>query len=213
MNGSRSAALFTAASLALAVACAPKQPQTPTPVSKEATLVVLLPDPDAGTTGRATVSNKAGSVDLGNAREATIVSAGKGPAPVTTMSEAEVEKEFGSLLSSLPPPPQNFTLYFQFESDELTPESRALVPEVLKVAKSRPVPEVTVTGHTDTTGSRPANLELGMKRAMTVRALLTDAGLDPAVIEVASHGESVLLVNTPDNTYEPRNRRVEITIR
>jgi outer membrane protein OmpA-like peptidoglycan-associated protein len=52
-----------------------------------------------------------------------------------------------------------------------------------------------------------------MKRATMVRALLGEAGLDPASIEVTSHGEAVLLVRTPDETYEPRNRRVEITIR
>ena len=46
-----------------------------------------------------------------------------------------------------------------------------------------------------------------------VRALLAEAGLDPASIEVTSHGEAALLVPTADDTYEPRNRRVEITIR
>jgi outer membrane protein OmpA-like peptidoglycan-associated protein len=214
MIASRTGALLAmAASAAVAIACAPKQPRTPTPVSKDATLVVLLPDPNEGAVGRATVSNKSGAVDLANAREATIVSAGNGPSPVTTMSQAEVEKQFGALLSSLPPPPLHFTLYFRFQSDELTPESRSLVPEVSKAVKDRPAPEVVVTGHTDTTGSAANNLELGMKRAIVVRALLIDAGLDPTAIEVTSHGEAVPLVKTPDDTYEPRNRRVEITIR
>jgi outer membrane protein OmpA-like peptidoglycan-associated protein len=52
-----------------------------------------------------------------------------------------------------------------------------------------------------------------MKRGITVRALLVQAGLDPSAVEVTSHGEAVLLVKTADETYEPRNRRVEITIR
>ena len=43
--------------------------------------------------------------------------------------------------------------------------------------------------------------------------LLVAAGLDATSVEVTSHGEAVLLVRTPDETYEPRNRRVEITIR
>ena len=79
--------------------------------------------------------------------------------------------------------------------------------------KDRPVPEVVVIGHTDTTGTPASNFELGLKRATMVRALLVEAGLDAASIEVTSHGEAVLLVKTPDETYEPRNRRVEITIR
>jgi outer membrane protein OmpA-like peptidoglycan-associated protein len=75
------------------------------------------------------------------------------------------------------------------------------------------VAEVTVIGHTDTTGSRASNYQLGLERAQAVRALLLEAGLDDSLIEVSSHGEADLLHSTPDNTSEPRNRRVEITIR
>jgi outer membrane protein OmpA-like peptidoglycan-associated protein len=32
-------------------------------------------------------------------------------------------------------------------------------------------------------------------------------------IEVTSHGERNPLVQTPDNTAEPKNRRVEVTVR
>jgi outer membrane protein OmpA-like peptidoglycan-associated protein len=46
-----------------------------------------------------------------------------------------------------------------------------------------------------------------------VRKLLVDAGLDPARIEVSSLGESDLLVSTKDEAPEPRNRRVDITVR
>ena len=59
---------------------------------------------------------------------------------MTVLSEAEVQAQFGSLLSALPPAPQHFILYFRFESDELTAESRALVPDILRAVKDRPVP-------------------------------------------------------------------------
>ena len=62
-------------------------------------------------------------------------------------------------------------------------------------------------------GDPRANLALGLKRAISVRNMLVAAGLAPSTIEVASHGEADLLVKTPDNTPEPRNRRVEITVR
>jgi outer membrane protein OmpA-like peptidoglycan-associated protein len=39
------------------------------------------------------------------------------------------------------------------------------------------------------------------------------AGLDASTVEVTSHGETDLLVKTPDETPEPRNRRVEIAVR
>jgi outer membrane protein OmpA-like peptidoglycan-associated protein len=211
--------LGTTAVAGLLTACGSKQVKTPEPAPdpKTATLVVLLPEDEGGKTGRATVSSNkgpsTGAVELAKAREATIVAINRPPTRATVMSEDEVKREFGSLLSTLPPPAQHFTLYFRFQSDELTAESRALVPEILRAVKDRPLPEVDVTGHTDTTGSSTSNFELGLKRATMVRGLLTDAGLDPSSIEVTSHGEAVLLVKTADNTYEPRNRRVEITIR
>ena len=116
-------------------------------------------------------------------------------------------------MPALPPAPRHFTLYFQFESDELTDESRVVVPEILKTVRERAVPDVAVVGHTDTTGTSRANFELGLKRATTVRNLLVKAGLDASSIEVTSHGEADLLIQTPDETPEPRNRRVEIAVR
>ena len=221
MTNRRLAALLAATAAAIVTACGPQQVRTPEPEPppdpKTATLVMLLPDPDGGTTGRASVTSKGtskpASVELANARESTLVGLKGSPTKVTIVSDEEVQKQFGSLLSALPPAPQHFILYFRFESDELTEESRALVPDILRAVKERPVPEVVATGHTDTTGTPASNFELGMKRATMVRALLADAGLDPASVEVTSHGEAALLVRTPDETYEPRNRRVEITIR
>ena len=45
------------------------------------------------------------------------------------------------------------------------------------------------------------------------RTLLVNAGLTRKAIEVTSHGEAELLVKTADGVFEPRNRRVEITVR
>jgi peptidoglycan-associated lipoprotein len=214
MTVARWAALLAAAAASTVVAaCGPQHVRTPDP--KTATLVTLLPDSD-GTTGRATVASKAPNakpIELAGAREATVVGLNGATTKVTVVSADDVQRQYGSLLATLPPAAQHFVLYFRFESDELTPESRALVPEILRAVKERPAPEIVATGHTDTTGTAASNFELGMKRATMVRALLADAGLDAASIELASHGEAALLVPTPDDTYEPKNRRVEITIR
>jgi outer membrane protein OmpA-like peptidoglycan-associated protein len=177
------------------------------------TVVALLPDADSGVTGRAVVSNPAGTVDLAGPRDSTTASTAGAPAAVVPLSEAEVQRLFGDALGALPPTPRHFTLYFGFDSDELTDESRALIPQMLQTVAEQLRPEVIVIGHTDTTGAGPANVELGLKRANTVRSLLVDARLDPSLIEVTSHGEADLLVPTADDVAEPRNRRVEITIR
>ena len=124
-----------------------------------------------------------------------------------------MQRLFGDALSALPAPPRRFTLHFRFDSDDLTDEARALVPEILRSVTARSVPDVVVVGHTDTAGTSASNFELGLKRASFVRSLLVEAGLETSAIEVISHGETDLLVQTPDDTPEPRNRRVEIAVR
>jgi outer membrane protein OmpA-like peptidoglycan-associated protein len=197
----------------LAAGCGPKRIAQSTPAPAPPTLVALLPDPETGTTGRARVSNEFGSTNLASPRAATRVTTDGPPGTVTTLSDADVKRLFGEALAALPPAPRHFILYFRFESDALTPESTALVPEILKTVKELPVPEVVVVGHTDTMGEAKANLALGLKRATSVRNILVEAGLAASTIEVTSHGEADLLIKTPDNRAEPRNRRVEITVR
>ena len=192
------------------IGCVPKKAQTPQPASPD--LVVLLPDPGKTTAGRAIVSNDKGAVELNEAGAAVIVSRGQAPKAVPLESK-DVQRKFADALASLPPAPQHFILYFRFDSEELTDESRRLVQEVLVAVKQRPDPEIVATGHTDTTGTQAKNIELGLRRANAVRALLIDAGLPPASVAVRSHGEAALLVHTADNVFEPRNRRVEITVR
>ena len=174
---------------------------------------MLLADPGTTTVGRAIVSNPLGQVDLRHARESTRVAVGAAPAPAAVLTEQEVQDIFGAVLEGLPPPPRHFTLFFKFESEDLTDESRRLVQDVLQEVMTRPVPDVVAVGHTDTTGQAAANVQLGLRRANTVRTLLVSAGLASSSIQVASHGEAELMVATADGVPEARNRRVEITVR
>jgi outer membrane protein OmpA-like peptidoglycan-associated protein len=158
------------------------------------------------------VSNAAGSVELTGVRDSTRVTTG-GPSPATAMDDTALQQRFGGVLADLPQPVQHFDLYFELQSDELTEDSRATLKEILRAVGERPAPEVTVIGHTDTTGTTAANYELGLKRAAAIRSLLVSGGVDAALVEIASHGEADLLIPTGDDTAEPRNRRVEITIK
>lgn len=174
-------------------------------------MVVLLPDADK-TVGRAGVENRAGSADLDDVNEGARVRRNHRPV-VFTLTDSEVQQMFGDAIAALPSPPRRFGLNFRFESDELTDEARELVPGILVLVRETPFADVMVTGHTDTMGTTRANFDLGLKRAMMVRNLLIAAGLDAAQIQVTSLGETDLLVRTPDDTPEPRNRRVDIVVR
>jgi outer membrane protein OmpA-like peptidoglycan-associated protein len=186
------------------------QPVAPERVREDR--VILLPDDD-GSVGRVTVTNGSGAVHLSAAWSSTRVAAGSAPSTVAALSGEDVQSAYGPVLAGLPPAPAYFTLYFRFESEELTKESLAHVAAILQAVKNRVVPEVSIVGHTDTAGPAPRNYELGLRRANVVRTLITALAVDKSTIDVRSHGEADPLVKTADDTSEPRNRRVEITVR
>lgn len=183
------------------------------PQAPPAGMFVLLPD-DNGTVGSITVSNPQGSRTLGQAWQATAVAdAAASPEAPTLLSADEVKTRFHDALAAQAEPVRRFILYFQKGSKELTDESQALIPEVIATIRERRSVDASVVGHTDTVGSNEANMRLSRERATIIATILADAGIDPAILETSSHGERNLLVPTADEVSEPRNRRVEITVR
>ncbi|MHC1701116.1 MAG: OmpA family protein [Humidesulfovibrio sp.] len=69
-----------------------------------------------------------------------------------------------------------------------------------------------MVGHASKAGDEAFNIDLSRRRAEAVRKMLLKDGLPPEAFEVTSHGSANPLVDSP-NPHEPKNRRVEITIR
>jgi outer membrane protein OmpA-like peptidoglycan-associated protein len=107
----------------------------------------------------------------------------------------------------------SFTLFFVFGTDTLTPESLQLLGRVSGEVTRRPAAEVIVIGHTDRVGSDQQNDALSLQRAERVRQELVRLGIATERIETVGRGERELLVPTEDEVPEPRNRRVELTVR
>jgi outer membrane protein OmpA-like peptidoglycan-associated protein len=181
--------------------------------AKPAGLVVLLPHPETGEVGGATVSAGEATVELTEAGQGTRVRAGEQPTTPAPVPPAEVGRVFGAALAARAPAPVQFLLYFELGEEQLTRESERSVPDIVEEMRRRPILDITIIGHTDRTGTEEFNMALGMRRAVLVRDLLVAAGVDPALMELASHGEADLLVPTEDEVPEPRNRRVEVMIR
>jgi hypothetical protein len=100
-----------------------------------------------------------------------------------------------------------------------TPEGQlsayAETPDSVKArdAETRPAAEIRVIGHTDTVGAADTNEALSLRRAEAIVQALRDFGIRPQSFEAVGRGEMDPLVPTPDATAEPRNRRVEVSIR
>jgi len=176
-------------------------------------LVVLLPEAD-GSVGSVVVTSTGGSQTLNAAGQATGVdAAGEKPVAAFTLPEEEIQKTFGAAIAAQPKLPETFILYFETGGAVLTADSAKQLPDVVAAVKARPVPDISVVGHTDRVGTDAVNVPISIERANTVRDLLVKEGIDPAIIEVTSHGEENPLIPTADEVAEPRNRRVEVTVR
>jgi OmpA-OmpF porin, OOP family len=173
-------------------------------------LVVLLPDKD-GKVGKVLVQNPKGETVLDSAYAAARTSGGA--LQRNAAIQSEVKDVFGTALTAMPPRPISFTLYFESGTDEFTDQSKQEVKRVLAEMARRPAPEITVIGHTDQAGPDPLNDALSLQRAERVKSMLVNMGISPDRILTAGRGRREPLVRTADKVSEPRNRRVEISVR
>ena len=173
--------------------------------------VVLLPSPDGAETALA-VRNQAGERVLDRPYAATNTHALAASFDFRA-SPDYIEKRYAAVLQALPRGPVSHVLYFEPGSDRLTPVSLAELPALRQQAASWQASEIMVIGHTDRVGSLAANDALSAKRAEAVRELLIGEGIPAEKLEVAGRGEREPLVPTADEVDEPRNRRVEISVR
>lgn len=174
------------------------------------TTVILLPDED-GKVGTVTVKNEAGAQEIVQAYGA-VTTAAVGPAAATHLQRDAVEARFGDLMKAQPSKPRSFVLYFKLDRAELTDQSRALLPEVLKAARDRAPTRIAVFGHADAIGSAERNLKLSAERAAFVAAQLRAAEPGLEDIEVEYFGDRSPLVPAREGAAQPLNRRVEVTI-
>lgn len=171
--------------------------------------VVLLPSQD-GHNSTIVVSQPGAEVVLNTPYASAEI--GKQNIEARQFTEAEVKQRYGDVLKALPHRPQSIDLYFTL-GDALTPESQAQIADIRRRIAEWPAPEIIVIGHTDTVGPEVVNDKLSLRRAEAVRDLLAGRGIPIERIETVGRGERELRIPTPDETVEPRNRRVELKIR
>jgi hypothetical protein len=106
--------------------------------------------------------------------------------------------------------PGRYLVFFEWDKATLSEEDRGVITQAAEEWRRSGSVRITVTGHTDTSGSAAYNLELSQRRAEAVAAELIRQGVPAGEIVTVGRGEEQLLVPTADGVREPRNRRVEI---
>ncbi len=139
---------------------------------------------------------------------------GMGRIEVDEVASTSLSESYAAAVNALPAKPVTFTVYFLTGSDtELTTESIPVLEQLKSALASRSVPEVMVIGHTDRVGKLEDNDALSIRRAASVRSILSRLGLAGVSFEIAGRGEREPLVTTEDEVAEEKNRRVEINLR
>ena len=196
----RSAAKFLLISAALLTGCASIN-----------TFVVLLPEESGAPT----------AVAVGEGDRAAILDAPfsaakvdtKGNVEKTTATPEDVNRSFAEALAAQPPKAVSFTIYFDSNSTEVAPSSRAALDLLFAEVAKRQAVEVQVTGHTDRVGNSADNDRLSLQRAEAMRAMLIGRGIAATFIRAVGRGEREPLIPTADEQSEARNRRVEVIVR
>ncbi|WP_055074314.1 OmpA family protein [Pseudanabaena sp. 'Roaring Creek'] len=116
----------------------------------------------------------------------------------------------------VPPSPDPIVLsvprqiHFALDRAEIGPTSAKVLDRIADVLKQYPTIVITLIGHTDPRASDAYNLELGFRRARSVRNYLMRRGIASERMTVRSLGETQLASQGNQITDYARDRRVEI---
>ncbi len=198
----RLAMLAGLAGLTIALA-APQQAAAQTDPSTRSMIERLKPQSGGQTRGIRLPADAGGAAPSGDT--AAVAAAGVRHAALTSAPRETTAPEGVSAVS--------ITVNFPTGSATLTPEAERALTPLGQALASRELASYRfrLEGHTDTVGEQTLNQSLSERRAIAVRNFLESRyGIAPTRLEAAGYGANQLLVQTPVQTSEPRNRRVQV---
>ncbi|MDN3680717.1 OmpA family protein [Vibrio tapetis subsp. quintayensis] len=101
---------------------------------------------------------------------------------------------------------------YESGSNKLSKAGLDQFDELVTLLTTYPQADVTVTGHTDSSGSAKFNQQLSEKRAQAVADYLISEGVEPSRIKVEGEGEASPIASNKTAAGKEMNRRVEVTI-
>jgi len=154
-------------------------PPPPPPAPRN--LIVLLPNENGAGGSSIVVTNAGSSQQLKDANSAINVErADSAPSKAFAMDPSEIQRLFHDTLSLLPTPEARFNLYFLAGRTGLNAESRAILPNIYEAYKERHSTDVSIIGHTDTTGDEKSNFRPNFYRfGWTKRSPGSDTAQSP----------------------------------
>jgi OOP family OmpA-OmpF porin len=157
-----------------------------------------------------------------NASEETPQASATGTAPASTAAPAThpvAQAAHPTRTASAAPaaaseaPSVSLSVQFATGSADLTPQARQTLDQLGKALSSSDLAQYRfrIEGHTDTVGPADLNKTLSQQRADTVAAYLQSKyGVSLNRLQTIGMGQDGLLVPTPPNTPNEKNRRVNV---
>jgi hypothetical protein len=105
-----------------------------------------------------------------------------------------------------------YVVLFPFDQATLDPAAEATISSAADEFKRTGSAQISVKGHTDTSGNSDYNLALSERREKAVTSELLRLGVPPSALSSTAVGEADPAVQTGDNVREAQNRRVEIDV-
>ena len=104
----------------------------------------------------------------------------------------------------------SFTIFFDWDSAALTPESNQVLDDVVMAADGTGSASLILGGYADVAGAQGYNLGLSEQRANAAADGLIARGIAPEEIVIRSFGGDSLEISAPDSMPEPQQRLIEI---
>ncbi len=121
------------------------------------------------------------------------------------VQEINVEKDFvdrGVFITN--------DILFEFNSDEITPDSYGLLDKIGGVLEKHPGWVIEIAGHTDSIGTESYNEKLSERRAKAVKNYIAgNFNVIPANLTAQGYGESMPIADNATEEGRAKNRRVE----
>ncbi len=105
------------------------------------------------------------------------------------------------------------TIYFPFNSWEITPEVQERLDATAKWMTHFSSYGLTIEGHTDIRGSESYNMVLGVRRAKAVKDYLANLGIPRTRLDIVSYGNTLVLCDVDDEyRCHQFNRRADLLL-
>jgi outer membrane protein OmpA-like peptidoglycan-associated protein len=103
-------------------------------------------------------------------------------------------------------------ILFDVDKADLKPDALSNLQSLAKSMQDNPETNISIIGHTDSTGTAEHNMELSMRRAGAVKTYLITSGVADARLTATGKGDTESIASNTTPEGRAKNRRVEIII-